>query len=202
MNRALLTCLLLAVFPILGRSASADQNNPTGKEESMTLPVVYNLAQLDINGPVLASYPETVRRGIEWLQSTDLAALPLGRQEIDGDKVYANVQEYETKETFGIEAHRRYIDIQMLVFGKEILGVIPVSDDLPVTTPYSDKDDYLLFDPAAIPFLKQSAEHPGRLILGPGQCVIFTPSDAHAPGLAAGQPEKVRKIVVKCLCAE
>ena len=135
MNRALLSLFLLAVFPILGRSAPADQNNPTGKEESMTLPVVYNLAQLDINGPVLASYPETVRRGIEWLQSTDLAALPLGRQEIDGDKVYANVQEYETKETFGIEAHRRYIDIQMLVFGKEILGVIPVSDDLPVTTP-------------------------------------------------------------------
>lgn len=168
----------------------------------MPLPVVYDLAKLDINDPVLAVYPETVRQGIVWLQSNDLSTLPLGRYEIDGDNVYANVQEYDTTKTFGIEAHRRYIDIQLLVFGKEIIGVMPISDSLTVTTPYSEKDDFVLFDPVAMPFLNQKDDNPGRLSFGPGQCSIFTPNDAHAPGLAADQPEKVRKVVVKCRCAD
>ena len=36
------------------------------------------------------------KKGYEFLRNTDLKALPLGRVDIDGDEVFASVQEYTT----------------------------------------------------------------------------------------------------------
>ena len=39
---------------------------------------------------------EKFKKGYEFLRNTDLKALPLGRVDIDGDEVFASVQEYTT----------------------------------------------------------------------------------------------------------
>ena len=181
-------------------------NSP--KEETMfsdsAAPFCTKLSEITLDSPELARYPKTVRRGIEWLQKTDLAALPLGRQEIDGDAIYANVQEYETKpvEEFGVEAHQKYIDIQLVAAGRELLGTVKLAENMPLAEPYSAENDCLFLENSTMPFLLDGSASAGRLILNAGELVIFTPSDPHAPCLAAEKPEKVRKIVVKCRVGE
>ena len=47
-----------------------------------------------------------------------------GKYEIDGENVFATVSDCELHETGNMEAHNKYIDIQFLVKGREIIKVI------------------------------------------------------------------------------
>lgn len=64
---------------------------------------------------------EGVRRAIRWAREHDLSALPCGRNDIDGDALYVNVAEYDSKafEDCKFEAHKRYIDVQVVASGIE-----------------------------------------------------------------------------------
>lgn len=129
-----------------------------------------------------------IEQGLRFLCERDLAKLPDGRVDIDGDRLYANVFGYETK--VGVaggswEAHRRYLDIQCLIAGVERIGYADLAT-LKVTQAYDEARD--------CEFLK------GRglfLILRPRSFVVFYPHDAHMPGRAAGPAAPVRKVVVK-----
>ena len=67
---------------------------------------------------------ESLYKGLRFLRETDLVALPVGRYKIDGDAVFALVQEYETHlpEECRWEAHYTYTDIQYIVEGSEKMG--------------------------------------------------------------------------------
>jgi YhcH/YjgK/YiaL family protein len=109
-----------------------------------------------------------------------------GRVEIDGDKVYALVQSYETVATDEprFEAHRKYLDVQYLASGEEVIGWASI-DRLIVGVPYDEAKDASL----------GRVSPPVRL--SSGQLAVLYPADAHAPKLAAGAPAPVKKIVVK-----
>ena len=60
-----------------------------------------------------------------FLSRTDLATLPAGRYEIDGDDIFALVQECKLRDKASNpqpEAHRAYIDIQVPLSGEETYG--------------------------------------------------------------------------------
>ena len=64
------------------------------------------------------------KKAFDWILNTDFSKLEVGRVEIQGKDLFANVQEYETRsveESF-FEAHRNYIDIQLLASGNEKIG--------------------------------------------------------------------------------
>lgn len=134
-------------------------------------------------------------KAFAFLRHTDLLSLPLGKHEIEGDKVFALVQDYEPKprEVGKFEAHQRYWDVQFVARGRERMGWVPRSL-LTVTEPHDATRDVAFFasDPAA---------GLGELfILGTGYFTVFGPNDAHMPGVALeGVPaqELVRKVVVK-----
>ncbi len=161
-------------------------------------PRVMKLADIKVEED-LAQYPATVQEGIAWLQKTDLNALPLGRQEIDGSRIYANLQKYETKPEaeLAVEAHYRYIDVQLILSGTEKIGVVPLCSDFEVVKPYSQKDDFYLLTTDAMNAAKAS-----WLTLSGGELVILTPNDPHAPSLTADEPSQIHKVVVKCLVEE
>ena len=120
-----------------------------------------------------------------FLQETDLAALPLGKTEIDGDNVFATVYEkvYEARE-FAYEAHARYADIQVVLSGAErfALGWNPM---MGAQKPGKD-------------FWYGTADTYTENTLTAGQFVIYMPGELHAPGNPAGAPgAATRKIVVK-----
>ena len=67
-------------------------------------------------------YPAAIVRALDFLKNTDLQELPGGRHAIEGDMMYANVDDVETKlfETTKPESHKNYIDIQFMVKGQRI----------------------------------------------------------------------------------
>jgi biofilm protein TabA len=124
----------------------------------------------------------------EFLRRADLAELPLGRYEIDGQRVFALVEQASGRGAEGarLEVHRRHIDIQVSLDGREQIGWRALADCRAIDSPYSeDRDIAFFFDRPAV-----------WLPLAKGQFMIFFPDDAHAP-LAADGP--LHKVVVKLL---
>lgn len=130
-----------------------------------------------------------LEKALEFLRRPGLAALPDGRYEIDGDRVYALVQRYSTGEAAEpkFEAHRKFIDVQYVAEGAETIGWSPL-EAVAVEEAYDDLKD-VLFGRA------RGGWTPVRL--GAGMLAVLWPADAHAPRLAAGAPGRVVKVVVK-----
>jgi YhcH/YjgK/YiaL family protein len=140
-----------------------------------------------------AAVPPRLRKGLDFLQQLDPQTLEAGTVEIDGREVYAMIQSYTSRpvtENPRFEAHKKYLDIQYLVSGTEAMGWAPL-DQLAVTMPYNAEKDVMLGN---VP-----AEARTLVPFSAGYAILLYPSDAHGPGLAAGEPEPVLKIVVKVL---
>ena len=78
--------------------------------------IIDTLAESQLIYPLHPSFEQA----FTFLRSTDLKSLPTGRISIDGDAIYALVQEYQTKpvDQGKWESHKRYIDIQYIVSGE------------------------------------------------------------------------------------
>ncbi|HWP67684.1 MAG TPA: YhcH/YjgK/YiaL family protein [Rectinemataceae bacterium] len=129
-------------------------------------------------------------RAIRWLEAGGLESFPEGRVEIDGGKVYALVQRYPTKALGDCryEAHRNYIDIQLLLSGREIIQVRTVGG-LDILEPYKPDIEFFKTPPAG-------TAH--EMLLQAGTALILYPEDAHRPCIAVGGiSEPAHKIVVK-----
>ena len=125
-------------------------------------------------------------KAIEFIKGNDLSKLPLGRNEICGDLVYANVMEAQpkSKEEARLEIHRHYIDIQIPVSGDEVMGYTPLNE-LPVPD-YVESDDAALYPAglAARDYFNVKND----------QFVIFFPQDGHAPAITQ---VALKKVVLK-----
>lgn len=128
-------------------------------------------------------------RGFAFLEQL-AADAALGRHDIDGDAAFALVQRYRTRPVAEtrFESHRRYIDIQYLVSGQEVIHWAALADLATATQPYDAVTDVAFYPWPADPM-------PVRLQAG--QFAILFPDDAHAPCCAWGDPAEVLKVVVK-----
>ena len=138
----------------------------------------------------IARYRGLSRRmaqAIDLLLAEDWAAREDGRYELDGEAIVAIVQQYTTKPADqGIwEAHRRYIDIQVMFRGTELMGWAPLPT-LKITEPYNRERDVM--------FLEGSGS---TLRVAEGIFSIVHPEDGPKPTLADGAPAVVRKVVFK-----
>ena len=129
-----------------------------------------------------------IERALEYLASTDFSALEDGKHPIEGDELFALVSTYETEpeSVRSFEAHRRYIDIQYILSGREIIYWAVLQELAP-------KDEYSV--EKDIVFL--SGTERARLQLSPGSFAVFYPQDAHKPNCTWENPQQVRKVVVK-----
>lgn len=116
-------------------------------------------------------------------------SLPDGRYAIDGDAIYAVVATYTTKPASEgkFEAHRKYIDVQMLLEGCEFIDV-SLNQHLEITEAYSEEKDITFYT---------APLHATSVLLEPGQFAVFYPHDIHRPCRQTKEPCKVRKMVVK-----
>ena len=142
---------------------------------------------------LLSSYKddlnENIQRGLEWLRINDLDKFSDGRYAIDGEKIFVNIQSYETKRDALFEAHRKYIDIQYMIEGEERIGVADYSE-CKNEIPYDNIKD--------IEFLScNNADN--YQSLKKGEFLILYPNDAHKPSIAINNPNRVKKAVVKVL---
>lgn len=129
-------------------------------------------------------------KAIEFIKTFE-SSKPDGRYEIDGDRVYAVVSSYKTKpaEQQVAESHKKYIDLQTLVRGRERIDVTSISEQLVVTKIYDEINDAVYYGPPT-QFV--------RLELDAGIFAVFFPQDVHRPCCNPDDnEEEIRKIVVK-----
>lgn len=131
--------------------------------------------------------PAVLIRGLEYLRDTDFYKLEPRRYEIDGTTIFALVQEYQPvpKGEKKPEAHRKYLDIQYVFQGSEI---ICYSFENPVNEVLEDRlaeQDLLFF---------KSVQNEMDLILTQGMYVILFPQDIHRPGCRYGEGAGSRRL--------
>lgn len=128
------------------------------------------------------------------LISSDMAKLVEGlmnnfvpkRYDFDGGK-FANAEEYSTKLASRFEAHRKMVDIQIVVSGAELIHFAPITDEFQVEQEYDPQKDIM--------FMK--GEVKDTVLLRAGDACIIGPELAHMPGMAVNGSSHVQKIVLK-----
>lgn len=129
-------------------------------------------------------------KAIDFALTTNLASLPVGRHDIDGDNVFAIINEYTTRplEECDPECHQDYADIQIMITGREKFGYAPLTGQQP-SVAYDEEKDVALFS--------LSEEDLSYIRLGTGEFIIFFPTDIHQPEVCDHQPQLVKKLVLK-----
>lgn len=123
------------------------------------------------------------QRAFDYIHVTDLHALAPGRYPIEGDDLFAIVEHVPAKtiEQARLEAHRKYIDIQLVLVGDEAMGWKPLADCLNPVSDHSEEKDLRFFHDAPASWVTVPPDH----------FCIFFPEDAHAPLLGTGMIKKV-----------
>jgi len=124
--------------------------------------------------------------GFEFLLRSDLSELASGRHEIDGVDLFAIVDRGigRGKADSPLEYHQRYLDIQYVVSGIDLIGWMPSAECRHLKSPFDADRDLGFF-----------ADRPGTWCRVPaGTFAIFYPHDAHAP---LGSTGPIHKVVLK-----
>ncbi|MFZ3019876.1 MAG: YhcH/YjgK/YiaL family protein [Gallionella sp.] len=133
-----------------------------------------------------ASLHPLFQRAFDYIRDTDLYALAPGRYSIVGEDLFAIVEQVpgKTKEMARLEAHRKYIDIQLVLEGDEQMGWKPLADCFNPVSEHSEDRDIRFFHDAPASWVAVPPDH----------FCIFFPEDAHAPLVSNGM---VRKVIFK-----
>lgn len=138
-----------------------------------------------------AGVHEKLLRAADFIGRAVLEGLAPGRYEIEGDALYASIQEYETHPDGELifEGHKKYIDLQFIAKGRERIEAIDISKATE-TKGYDEKIEAAFF---------KANEAAHKFFLSEGDFAIFLPQDLHCPGRRADgvTPEAVKKIIVK-----
>jgi biofilm protein TabA len=116
----------------------------------------------------------------------DSSTAPVLKKEIQGEDCFALFFNTEGKgsETIIMEAHKKYIDIQYVFKGSDLMGFKPLSECKDVNKPYDMEGDHMLFNDAPNAFV----------LVTENNFSVFFPTDVHAPLVGRGA---MLKVVVK-----
>jgi len=127
-------------------------------------------------------------KAFDYLRTTPLADIAPGKYTIDGENLFAIVQEYETMPAANeqMEAHKKYIDVQYMIRGSELVGHALYEQQM-VSKEYDAEQDFMLF-----------ADKPSFFTaMSQGTFMVFFPTDLHMPCIQHPEAAKVKKVVVK-----
>lgn len=147
--------------------------------------IVTNLAHTDR----IESLHPLFKKLFDYVKSHDLLHTECGRIELQGDDLFINNVNPTCKkaEEQVLELHHDYIDVHILLEGKECIGWKAIEDLEEETQPYDAAGDCALY-----------ADRPTAWAeLTPGQLVVVFPEDPHAPIVGEG---KIRKLIAKVKC--
>jgi biofilm protein TabA len=128
-------------------------------------------------------------RAIDYLAETDFTGMDAGKYPVDGERVFLLVQTPDSrpKTEARWETHQRYLDIQYLIDGEEIIG-FQKADKMTVSEPYKQEQDVAFYEDNGKGFFPE---------LTADSFVICFPTDAHMPLICAEVPRHIKKVVVK-----
>ena len=120
-----------------------------------------------------------------FLKDHNLDEILPGKYPIVGEEVFASVTEApsKNKEEVKWESHKNYIDLQYIIKGKEMIGIVDTSKAT-ITKPYTV--DVINYDAEGTYYITE-----------PGKFFLFFPNDAHRPVIKVKGYDVVKKIVIK-----
>lgn len=123
-----------------------------------------------------------------YVKSHDLLHTPMGKIVLDGDKLFINNVNPEclSEEKQVLEVHRRYIDVHILLEGKERVGWRNTDECKELDHPYDEAGDFATFFDRPTTYIDMM----------PNDFLIVFPEDAHAPIIGSG---KIRKAIAKVM---
>lgn len=130
---------------------------------------------------------EDILKCLEYAKTHELLSLKKGSHEIDGDRLFVNIVEYETTtpENRFWEAHKDYLDLHFMLSGKEQIDVNFI--DNMEQKEFAPKDD----------FLPLEGEANSHVVLTKGDFLICYPNDGHRTGVQVGEPMMIKKAIFK-----
>lgn len=127
-----------------------------------------------------------IDEAIEYVEKTCLYSLAVGKYVIS-DRVTVNRQQYIGKEEADAENHENFLDLQIVVKGKEGFGYADISNPtLKVKKQYNPEKDVTKYD----------VEDESMFIMSDGSFALVFNEDIHRPGLKVND-ELIEKVVVK-----
>ncbi len=129
---------------------------------------------------------QNLDKAIDWLQNNSVDTLPLGRTEIDGESVFVNVMNAQTRsqQEAQFEVHEKYMDLQINLQGEERFATGDKTCDV---TPETD-----------VSLCQGKVQTEGNL--GAGWFALFLAKEPHMPTLnPADTAVGVKKVVFKIL---
>lgn len=105
-----------------------------------------------------------------------------------GDGIYVNYGEYDTKSGDLYEAHRKYIDVQVMLEGEEKIFFADLAHG-------KETKEYNADIEAA--FGTVADEYRSTVAMHAGDVAVFYPEDWHAPGQIGTNVCHVRKLIFK-----
>lgn len=131
-------------------------------------------------------------KAFQFMREKNLKEMAPGKYVIDGDKVFATITKAPSKEfeQSAWESHRKYIDVQYVIAGKEKIGVSPLADAT-VTKPYDETKDGANYNATGKYF-----------IASPKEFFLFFPNDVHRPNIKVEGFDTVKKLVIKIRYAD
>jgi len=134
------------------------------------------------------NYPQIPQNAADFIKNLT-SDIDTGRHDIN-ENIYANVDEYTTRppEKCRLEAHKKYIDIQLLLKGQEELDYTSI-EGLEISEEYDDARDVMFF--------KSPQRRLNTVMLEKGYFVLLYPHEAHRPQMNYTDSMPVKKVVVK-----
>lgn len=136
------------------------------------------------------AFSQIILEGLSYLKNEEWSKKENGKYEIKGQDMFIIISEYETtpEELKKPEVHKKYIDIQYIFEGEEIIKAVADTEENKVFSEYNEKNDIMFYE---------SASEEATLIMTPGTFAVFYPSDVHKPGCNYKGVSKIRKAVLK-----
>ncbi|MCX6168378.1 MAG: YhcH/YjgK/YiaL family protein [Ignavibacteriales bacterium] len=130
---------------------------------------------------------DNIKAGLKYLESLK-PEVELGEYQIN-ENVKSIVSEYETKETFtrGYEAHKKVIDVQFPIVGRERIK----------WSNLAGMEMHIDYDPDKDRAFYKNPSGDTHVDIGNGFFAIFFPEDAHGPQYYIDKPELIKKVTLK-----
>ena len=127
-----------------------------------------------------------IQTAFDFLKNTDLNSMEPGHHEVDGNRVFIIIFKDMGKgiDNARLENHQRYIDIQCVIFGTDLIGWKNLTDCGGLGQGYNKEKDVEFFEGKAEIWITTPPEY----------FCLFFPEDAHAP---MGSEGELFKAIIK-----
>ncbi|WP_196594095.1 YhcH/YjgK/YiaL family protein [Pectinatus sottacetonis] len=142
-----------------------------------------NVLQLDE-----MNLPQKIMTCFQYYKNNALNERKTGTYEIDGRNIFVNIDEYETRyrQQCFWEAHKKYIDMHILLSGTEKIDT-GFAKDMQEKS-YNEEKDLLIMEGK-----KQATV----ILVNPGDFLVCFPNDVHRTAIAVDRQNQIKKSIFK-----